>query len=102
MQARRDNIYQRIVQDMLEYDFQRGLRIRDDDGMVLGFKSYEEFKAAQREMANVITEEDVRFLEMLAQRMPTIDLMDKESMVAFEMDGFCWNKDGTLVFSNPR
>lgn len=99
LQLKRNKIYKFISKSMDRYDFERGLRNGND---VYGFTNREDFDDYQKGNLDEASEEDLLFYEMLMQRMDNIKLSDKESMVAFSMDGFCFDVNNKLVMTNAR
>jgi hypothetical protein len=80
-----------------EYELER---ITESD---LNFKNYDDFKEFQTKHIESIDKKEINRLIVLINFIRSgMFIMDKESMVAFESSGFCFNSDGKLIVFNER
>ena len=84
----------------MEYDFNRALTMHPK---AMGFRTWGQFRDHQRKIIEQSSEASIETLEFLRDKIvPMASTMDKESMVDFEAEGFCFSKDNRIVFFNER
>lgn len=96
---RRDAMAATIIAAMNDSEFDRGVEMH---GKVLGFYSWKEFVDGQTATINKFEPAELTKYELLAELIAKATLMDKECMVDFGVEGFCFRKTGKLVIFNGR
>lgn len=112
LNKRKNDLINYIVESMNDYDFDRGLGLHEDfnsdqniheEAKVLGFKSWPEFVSFQQFWVGRLKTAEIKFYEELINRLNNkAMLMDKESMVAFDYEGFAFDHRGNLILFNSR
>lgn len=98
---RKQAIVDFIIKHFTVYDFERSNSLNNgDDGIYFG--NYDELIEYQRKALEPMSEGQIASLEMLILMIPTMNNMDKESMVVFETSGFVFNKNAKIVIFNER
>lgn len=101
-QQRKDSFIEYLSSSMSEYDFERGIGLNDDE-QVLGYSTYDEFLQNQKAVVDLMNDQTLATYEFLKNHIvPTSSMMDKEYMFPSEIDGFCFDKNGKLVFLQER
>ena len=85
-----------VLKLMRKYDFER------DHDQWLGFKKFSEFRKKNKQMIELCSNSDIDWLMELIKKINSnkIKNMDKDSMVPFDVSGFCWNNYNKLVIYN--
>ncbi len=120
LQARQKAVVDFMLSRFYEDDLDRAKNWLPS-GAFSTFKTFEAFKSFQHTCIRKVTAPTLQFMETLqaflkAQhardrrrstklqigKVPYLQVMDKEGMVAFELDGFVFDKNGCLTFFNER
>ena len=93
-----------ILNRMNTYVVERMIRITEDYSEDKRFVSEEEFKEHQEKYIDLVSDKDILLLKLLMNSIMRnkIKNADEEGWVAFETDGFFYDKQGKLVIMNYR
>jgi len=99
LMERKQAIYNYVARNFTQYMFDR--RQGDSDTLLDNVRNYQEFIRQQGAAVNAADENTVIFLEQLMGVMPTISILDEETMVTIDSGGFYFDY-GKIVFIASR
>lgn len=102
IQDRKQNLFNQIVQGMSGTMFDERLYYTDD-GIFLGFISYQEFLTFQQDYINALNEEQIRTLEFTTnQLLPSMYILNNEAEITSQPERFfVFDSRGNITLLMP-
>lgn len=102
LQPHKDSLYNFVISNFTRDDYHRA-EVSEWTEIVDNFRNYNEFVRHQRAVINNADVNTITFLQQFQTliQLGNICLVDKESMIPFDADGFIF-VNGKILFTNPE